>query len=1083
LNVHPQNYEKLVKTVARQDLQETITEVVVTNVLSIGCNIAIRAYVPVLAPLYPVMKYMVPLSVGVGALTVLRKILTYLHAHKKTYVRGRQIERGAHVDPARIAFTKDNISPYVKRVTFHDRNIQSKFDKGQVVTGSDFRCTCRKVVYECTGYDTVVAGHVIIGTYYLNTCVINMVYSVIMRLCGKVTKADPKLMDKVINYLDTKLGPVMDERLKAYQMNSSTEDYFKSRNPKKRAFYLDNLTQGKMRPVFEAMTKNDEAKFGTLEDVINSDKPRNICVPNKSMMGWQLPLNHQALNMLSFIFPQFIHAMSSKDMGVYWTEDLIHLAHGFTIGFDSSNHDAHQGVQLFRIDDWFWRKYFDYLAFLANIPYDKQINLREKLFNHRSIIKCRDTKGGLPFMTVGLEGTVNSGMAIETTFGNSLRLIVCNGFMLDQLGLKWNEAYLGEWKGFPRWRHTRNNDIYLSVTGDDSMAKGHNLQHRNLIRDHLYEFFNRDDTADTNGYGMTIKELVFLPLEYTEFASRDTIRTDTREFFVFRTLKAFLSGQYTRKISKKFTALDHRFCMLLCLKSWGLNVPGISDIIKHGFDQLHKAGYTGPITSKQRANVRELYNSYQMSMHVSDVSKCDPWKVRLMWKAKYGINPLVDCSIYFNDELQYMESPLFDAMFQKKVRGKQILKDQPQLGLIEMPRGKKNQRNNNKKRNVQAVVKETQSKNKHTTTVALYKPQNNQRAYKPGVIARARYSPMQYNRFLRLGSGSSKDMADIVASMCDPRNAPAAGLPGFISQATAKQKFFYNHTFQVNTNGNFQILARPEASAYTLQIMNDVSLTTGMIQNVVATNVADLQTKLPSGMAIQTRCTGASLYAYVAGATANTTGYITAAYMPVDIGGQPMIGYSEDATQIQGVKQEYRIQDRVEVIWKPKDFNDLNFNNWPLNANSSTLVISGFGIENGNTGTTNPQVTVKVELVINVEFVVAQSNYLSPTEESSSDMRSLNLINRVMSSNGGRYLVSPPSKENSTWIQRIRNKLSDFTDEASSKMIEVAGNALINGAAGYITGNAPGAAVGAISGALNSFGAIGVPRSHWDELD
>lgn len=640
---------------------------------------------------------------------------------------------GCHVNDERINVSRKTAGAMVKSVQFANKHMQYLYDN-KTLQGKDIPCTCSETKYYKSGYD-VQTDEGLVGINYLNPCLKNGVYSLLCRQGAAGVRPDPKIFKPFLRWVRERVMPCWKARWDyANEKDIVTqEEFLKTRAPKKQNLYRKDLSNpcGPIPVNSSAMTKTDEAKYGTTEDITRSQKPRNITVPQAGALGETLTVNNAALKILRTVCPAFIYKMNAGQIGDYMTEDLRHIHlnasiqydsraeseriffnkyqrevsrskdygrikyfrdtgvfrdsvlfskldpilqdayrsdGGCTIAMDGQSWDNHQNWLLLMIDIIFWETFADDIIMMSDTSVSQKPRVYAYINNKEQKIFYSEGRGGMLFLILSLRDSIGSGQSLRTTLGNSERNIITQWYILEISGLEVNLAYYCE--GSKRWRYARGNMVYLYCTGDDSMMK---LAYKTLVPyiiRWIAKFVDINDSKKVWGFGLSTDKIHVLHFEDTEFMSLDSIRLNDYRFVMFRQAnKAILSGNYTSKINNNFTIQDHDYAQVQSMLTWGVNVPIIDEIIKQRLAVLKLEGYKGPTSQKREFKIKEYLDDYSVSIFRTHSELIDSTLVRAMWFRKYGIPIDLDVKVHFDEDARIISSPAFSYFFSKKAKG------------------------------------------------------------------------------------------------------------------------------------------------------------------------------------------------------------------------------------------------------------------------------------------------------------------------------------------------------------------------------------------------------------------------------
>lgn len=293
------------------------------------------------------------------------------------------------------------------------------------------------------------------------------------------------------------------------------------------------------------------------------------------------------------------------------------------------------------------------------------------------------------------------------------------------------------------------------------------------------------------------------------------------------------------------------------------------------------------------------------------------------------------------------------------------------------------------------------------------------------------------NRDYIPGCANSEDCAGYLATVSDPYHvSDIRDAPSMFPVKASKKKFQYAFTFTTNATGYFYVYVNPwDIASGPILCVDSTLSSTGTTAGTLTTPVL-VSTKFPSTAFNSFKVIGASLRANIVAPPGTTTGYTISSNMAFNPANATSL-FTENQMRDQGSFRRNQPYETAEVIYYPRDADDLEFYGTAPASQISQhcLTLAGYGVLTGSS--TNSPVTVECVYTLIVAYQNSLTNYLSEMTDNPSDMRALSSLNEFGKKRPDFSVSVGESSPN--WVQKMYNKISDFTNSAPAKAI---GNAL-----------------------------------------
>jgi len=989
-----------------------------------------------------------------------------------------------HVEDHLLAVKPSDLGQQAISVTFSNSILQAKWDAGEL-RADDVPCTCKLDNYISSMPEIIANGEPHRCRYY-DGCARNGVAALLLRQLQKCPHGDPRWFEKFYSWLDMRLDELYD-MTGLIDFKYTFEEYLSSRKPQKAKKYADAanevLQTGRMIDSLNFFVKSGEAKYG-------EGKPRAIMATHRTGSGYALYFSWLLKKLLGKLLPGLVFDMNCADLSDRMTEDLLHIPNRMpidkacTVARDGQNHDAHQNGLIMAVHNHIINKFFSFIVDAGNIPENIHAELKRFMLNnhHKAYYLLNSTD---PFMIVEFMNTVTSGMGVHTTTLNSAWVHLSNEYMSHTAGLVYDIVYFDA--NTNAYRYGKGNDIYNYAHGDDSLMKVVTSFGVRNIKQVIMNTYSIDNNCRMKGTGESIKTLDIMPFDYMDFLSLHSIRLLNGQFVIFRQLhKALL----VKPRNKKLDYYEHLYGVYMAYSVWGKNVPLITDMIKYMSDKLASCknpdgtlGYK-PSPKRQRA-IDVFVESYEVAMLKTHAHLIDTDATIEMWETMYKLPTGLAYKIDYNEN--NCTSQIYDYLYNKiggndveVVREYDVARvDEPvssNLNVIEHIIIKNNQNNNQNNHQMSTKI---------NTTINPSRPQRSFRPRKGnkqlnnkslnkalraltgaggtlGPKPKFRTAAQKEKRRLRnqrrkekrFGQPYSKvggqyggptglktttehtDTACYVKAVLDPYNAEPCRVPTEFPVKSACTKFWYTGKFSTNANGDFQLIATPNnmMGPGILYVANDNTYVSATgVQGPPIVVLENGGTKLPTSAYSAGRVVGSSLRVWSVNAKNYLAGYNVASSVPrspvsVLAAGSP--SFIETELENEGTTTE--IDDphkKTQILYRPRDYTDLNYQSTASATNSSSMVYAGYG--NLNSLTNGPSV-FKYEYCIIYDYLASSSNYLSAEQVGPSDMEGVSIASYLFAEKP-ELLAGDVKPEG--WLNETLDYISDKASDIPFKKI------------------------------------------------
>jgi len=286
------------------------------------------------------------------------------------------------------------------------------------------------------------------------------------------------------------------------------------------------------------------------------------------------------------------------------------------------------------------------------------------------------------------------------------------------------------------------------------------------------------------------------------------------------------------------------------------------------------------------------------------------------------------------------------------------------------------------------------------------------------------------NRGMVSGEPLSSGLPSYLACVLDPATAQPARIPTTFPFPTAVMRLRYSGYMSPNADGNCIIALRngggSNASPFVFTSM-DPNYT--KIGNWIAIGGGHDRHygEVEDYLAIQAysgfRTVGASLKVHYVGPNETMSGEYVACFTP---GGPQHILFNPDHMREQFFSKRVPItKEGIEVIYVPREDIDYDFREPDTDAITSFCEVACLGSFNGTAD------TIAWEAVVHIEYIPTRTNYEAHKELIESDIRTKDVLQRVVNENPS-YVVSKPSEDQVS--AAIKNKIGEMMFGSQSFM-------------------------------------------------
>jgi len=288
------------------------------------------------------------------------------------------------------------------------------------------------------------------------------------------------------------------------------------------------------------------------------------------------------------------------------------------------------------------------------------------------------------------------------------------------------------------------------------------------------------------------------------------------------------------------------------------------------------------------------------------------------------------------------------------------------------------------------------------------------------------------------GSGQSEAVANYMASVLDPCNAPVPSrIPNDFPKESALKRFNFNGTFDANAEGNFAVTWRPWDLVGGLKIFNDDSLVPGtMTQDQPATSPAEAQitSKFKREFWSHAVLVGACLRVKSNGPSGSTQGYMVCSNMPV-LTPSDSQAFTENNMRSIGLTERFEPYEKPEIIYYPRDPNDICFRTKAefddaQDLSECILTAAGYGVVNA---LTDRPVQLEYEMCIIVEYVPELGFEMAEIGRAAVDSRAVSAMS-ILASKRKNFAVAS-AEPNGGWISKVVDTVRDMASSTPSTAI------------------------------------------------
>jgi len=304
---------------------------------------------------------------------------------------------------------------------------------------------------------------------------------------------------------------------------------------------------------------------------VSSLKSRLICDPHctgKAIPGW---FNTNLMRWVLPRVPEIIFGLNSSQLERNLLKAYREVPNPTMVFMDGSSFDAHQHIDLIKAVD------FQLMDIFGPEVLEKmnlsQVLVKELMaYAQKTKLKMKGYylgKQRKKMFEATLAGTTFSGFNLRTTFGNSFRQMFYMKYVLHLAGIT-------------------KPDYNLRVAGDDVMLiiSKDKLQ---SFQDAFWDVYSKTTDDATYGLGQCAKMLTTSD-HVLDFLSKTGVINFMGCIAHRAFLNATLSGNYSEKLSKKFTAPMHNYCITSGLEAWAdASVPYVPTLVRYRKRHLNHA--------------------------------------------------------------------------------------------------------------------------------------------------------------------------------------------------------------------------------------------------------------------------------------------------------------------------------------------------------------------------------------------------------------------------------------------------------------------------------------------------------------
>jgi len=266
------------------------------------------------------------------------------------------------------------------------------------------------------------------------------------------------------------------------------------------------------------------------------------------------------------------------------------------------------------------------------------------------------------------------------------------------------------------------------------------------------------------------------------------------------------------------------------------------------------------------------------------------------------------------------------------------------------------------------------------------------------------YGPQNYGLGGINTSTARGNPVKYVANVLDPAGAEPCRVPTEFPIKTALTKFNFEGTFNTNVNGDFSLVAFPSNMVGdVLIVLNDDTYDPNTATQAAPPTILEVGTnKLSNSQYSYSRVVGCCMRVWNTNARNYTNGNAVTGYVgrvpPNLYAISPSTSFIEYDLMNEGIGMEIaKVNDKHQVLWRPRDAADLTFVSNNVDPNLTTcLVYNGYNQKNTNTGAAT---RIKYELYLTLEYIITGANTQSEESIGSSDMRGRNIAGAILANN------------------------------------------------------------------------------------